>query len=83
MYFISTEMVNKILYYTSGERQLAVSGKALDHTAIGQALSYERQLAVSGNALDHSAIGQALSDERQLAVSGNALDHMAVRTGPQ
>ena len=56
MYFISTEMINKILYYTSDERQLAVSGKALDHTAIGQALSDERQLAVSGNALDHMAV---------------------------
>ena len=40
----------------SGKRQLAVSGNALDQTAIRAGPSSERQRAVSGNALDHTAI---------------------------
>ena len=54
----------------SGERQRAVSGTALDHTAIRKALSGERQRAVSGNALDHEAIRTGTYYMPFLALSG-------------
>ena len=57
-----------------GERQLTVSGNALDPTAIRAAPSGERQRTVSGNPLDPTAIMAAPSGERQHTVSGNALD---------
>ena len=61
----------------SGERQRAVSGNTLDHSAIRVGPSNgERQGAVSGNVLDHSAIRIGpCSGERWHTVNRNALDH--------
>ena len=69
----------------SGKRQLAVSGNALDHTAIGAGPKWWETASSQWQCLkDHiSHQGRALSGERQRAVSGNALDHMAIGAGPQ
>ena len=74
----------------SGERQQAVSGNALNHSAIGagprceelwELVSDSDQLVATPWTTRPS--GQALSGERQQAVSGNALDHSAIGAGPQ
>ena len=60
----------------------AVSGNALDHSAIGAAPGEERQGVVRGKTLDRSAIRASPgSGERQHAVSGKALDHWAIKVG--
>ena len=79
-------------YLGSGERQLAVSGNALDHAAIRAGLQWWETASSQWQCLrphDHQGRPSVVRDsylgsgERQLAVSGKALDHAAIRVGPQ
>ena len=68
----------------SGERQLGVSGNALDHSPIraGPTVVRDREQSVAIPQTTQPS-GQALSGDRQIAVSGNTPDRSAIGAGPQ